>query len=217
MLLDRALLRPAKLDADSTLFASKSEQPHDLVVVYSSRERKWDVQQYRQEQHQAFSTTTVPAAESGQIVFIRGFISPSWVSAIGSKYEIDPEFFSRHMDYLSASVARHSYSFPSLASSSNNIVRLCVSTLLYRDGFGGQDLQSQRSLQATELGQYRLRHLASTKISCGDSVSLPGWTKVDPWKDLPRDRGQVTSNLWLHHYPSFNTILKWHFGPRTTG
>ena len=170
MLQDRTLLRSAKLDEDSTLFASKAEQPHDLVVVYNSRERKWDVQQYCQEQHQAFSATTVPAGDSGQIVFIRGFISPSWVSVIGSKYEIDPEFFRRHMDYLSASVERHSYSFPSLASSSNNIVRLCVSTLLHRDDFGGQNLQSQRSHQTTELTTYKIQQLGSTKVSCGDSV-----------------------------------------------
>lgn len=171
MLQDRSLLSSAKLEEDAILFASKSEKPHDLVVIYNSGERKWDVQQFSQEQHEAFSaTTSVPAGDSGQIVFIRGFISPSWVSVIGSKYNIDPEFFRRHMDYLSASVERHSYSFPSLASSSNNIFRLCVSTILHRDDFGGQDLQSQRSGQSIELASYKIQQLGSTRVSCGDSV-----------------------------------------------
>lgn len=171
MLQDRSLLSSAKLEEDAILFASKSEKPHDLVVIYNSGERKWDVQQFSQEQHEAFSaTTSVPAGDSGQIVFIRGFISPSWVSVIGSKYNIDPEFFRRHMDYLSASVERHSYSFPSLASSSNNIFRLCVSTILHRDDFGGQDLQSQRSGQSNELASYKIQQLGSTRVSCGDSV-----------------------------------------------
>lgn len=141
MLQDRSLLNVAKPEEDAILFASKSDQPHDLVVVYNSGERKWDVRPYSQEQHEAFhATTSIPAGGSGQMVFIRGFISPSWVSVVGSKYNIDPEFFRRHMDFLSASIDRHAYSFPSLASSSNNIFRLCVSTLLHRDDFGGQDL-----------------------------------------------------------------------------
>lgn len=176
MVKDHRIFKSAKLEDDASHFASifdsKSEQPHDLVVVYSSDgERKWDLQQYRQENHEEFHTdTSVPEEGAGQMVFIRGYISPSWVSVLGSKYNIDPEFFRRHMDFLSASIFRHSFGFPSLASSSNNIFRLCVSTLLHRDDFGGQDLQSQRSDQSTELKMYKLRHLAFTKVCCGDSL-----------------------------------------------
>lgn len=158
-------------EEETILFASVSEQPHDLVVVYNSGERKWDVQSYSQEQHEKFSAaTSVPAVGMGQLVFIRGFISPSWVSAIGSKYNIDPEFFRQHMDFLSASIDRHAYSFPSLASSSNSIIRLCVSTLLHRDNFGGQDLQLQRSKQSTDLGTYKIQQLRSARVCCGDSL-----------------------------------------------
>lgn len=138
------------------------------MVTYDSWERKWDVQNYGQEQQEAFSAAT--SRSSGQLVFIRGFISPSWVSAIGSKYNIDPEFFGGHMDFLSASMDRHAYNFPSLASSSNNIIRLCVSTILHRDDFGGQDLQLQRSVQSTELGDYKLKQLGSNRVRYGDSL-----------------------------------------------
>jgi hypothetical protein len=171
MLIDRNLLKLPKREEQAIPFASDAVQTHDLVVVYNSGEGKWDVQGYSQEEHENFyAATTVPEAGFGQLVFIRGFISPSWVSTIGSKYNIDPEFFRRHMEYLSASVDRHAYSFPSLASSSNNILRLCVSTLLHRDGFGGQDLQSQRSNQSNELGIYKIQQLRSTKVRCGDSL-----------------------------------------------
>ena len=176
MIQDRRIFKSAKLEEDASSFASifdsKSEQPHELVVVYNSDgERKWDVQQYSQEQHEDFhSDTFIPAEGTGQMVFIRGYISPSWVSVLGSKYNIDPEFFRRHMDFLSANIFRHSFGFPSLASSSNNIFRLCVSTLLHRDDFGGQDLQSQRSDQSTELETYKLQQLAFIKVRCGDSV-----------------------------------------------
>ncbi|KAF2009120.1 hypothetical protein BU24DRAFT_90890 [Aaosphaeria arxii CBS 175.79] len=191
MLQDRSLLDSAKKEDNNTLFASDSKQPHDLVIVYNSGEKRWDVQQYSQEQHEAFfAANTVPEAGCGQLIFIRGFISPSWVSTIGSKYNIDPEFFRRHMDFLSASVDRHAYSFPSLASSSNTIFRLCVSTLLHRDDFGGQHLQSQRSGQSTELGTYRIQQLGSTRVCCGDSLVreystlCPCFSVIEQWISL---------------------------------
>ncbi|GJP96439.1 fungal Zn(2)-Cys(6) binuclear cluster domain family protein [Aspergillus niger] len=102
MIQERYLLNSVKQEKDAISSPFWSEKPHDLVVVYNSGERQWDVQQYSQEQHEDFSAATpVPASGSGKIVFIRGFISPSWVSAIGSKYNIEPEFFKRHMDFLS--------------------------------------------------------------------------------------------------------------------
>jgi hypothetical protein len=171
MLLDHDLPNCPKKGEKAHPFASGSGETHDLVVVYNSGEGKWDVQAYSQEEHETFyAADMTPEAGLAQLVFIRGFISPSWVSTIGSKYSIDPEFFRRHMEYLSTSVYRHAYSLPSLASSSNNIYRLCVSTLLHRDGFNEQDLQSQRSEQSIELGKYKTQQLGSTKVRCGDSL-----------------------------------------------
>lgn len=139
LLQDRRLLKSRTLEEDSTLFASMSQHPHDLVVVYDCGEKKWDVQHYHQEQHEEFSAAVSVLSESlGQIVFIRGFLSPFWVLILGSKYNIDPEFFRRYMDFLSTNNNRHSFSLPSLTNSVNDIFRLCVSTLLYRDNFRGQ-------------------------------------------------------------------------------
>lgn len=171
MLQDHNLLNPVRVEENGKSFASRSDQLHALIVVYNSGERKWDVQHYNQEQHEEFfAATSIPAGGLGQIVFIRGFISPSWVSVLGSKYNIDPEFFRRHMDFLSVSIDRHSYSFPSLASSSNNMIRLCVNTLLHRDDYGGQDLRAQRLDKSKELETYKIQELGSTKVCCGDSM-----------------------------------------------
>ncbi|KAJ5383487.1 hypothetical protein N7517_001398 [Penicillium concentricum] len=236
MIQDRRIFKSAKLEEDASrfasIFASKSKQPHDLVVVYNSdRERKWNVQQYSQEQHEALDAdTSVPAEGAGQMVFIRGYISPSWVSVLGSKYNIDPEFFRRHMDFLSASIFRHSFGFPSLASASNNIFRLCISTLLHREDFGGQDLQSQRSDQSAELKTYKLQQLAFTKVCCGDSlvreystvcssfsvieqwISIcitktdEGWTVI-AWMDQGRPLEQSPPGPWTNHIKSNATPL----------
>ena len=85
LLQDRRLLKSRKTEEDSTLFASMSEQPHDLVLVYDCGEKNWDVQHYYQEQHGAFSSSvSVPLQSLGQVVFVQGFLSPSWVSVLGS-------------------------------------------------------------------------------------------------------------------------------------
>ncbi|PLB49704.1 hypothetical protein P170DRAFT_409284 [Aspergillus steynii IBT 23096] len=227
---ERNLLNSGKSDEDGTLFATRSEPPHDLVVVYNSGERKWDVQQYQQQQHEAFSATPVPARGLGQIVFLRGFLSPSWVSALGSKYNIDPEFFRRHMDFLSPSIDRHSYGLPSLTSSSNNIFRICINTILHRDDFGGQDLQSQRLRQSNEIATYKIQQLGSTRICCGDSlvreystvcscfsvveqwISLcvaktgKGWTVI-AWMDHGRPLERSPPGPWTSHIESKATPL----------
>lgn len=172
MLQDRSLLSTAKVAADSSFRSSKSEHHHDLVVVYNSGDKKWDIQQYSQEQHDAFSASSPgPEDTSGQLVFIRGFVSPSWVSAIGSKYSVDPEFFRRHMDFLSVSIDRHAFSSPSLASTYNKMFTLCVSTILHRDHFGAQDLHALRKDQSFQLGAYKTQQLGSAKVSCGDSLA----------------------------------------------
>lgn len=171
MLQERNLLSSAKAKVDTKLFASESEHHHDLVVVYDNSDRKWAMHPYSQDEHEAFSTAgLVPEDGLSQIVFVRGFLSPSWVSAIGSKYQVDPEFFRRHMDFLSVSIDRHAYSSPSLASTSNNMFRLCVSTLLHRDHFGEQDLHAQRKEQSLQLKTYKIQQLGNTNVSCGDSL-----------------------------------------------
>ncbi|KAF2665941.1 hypothetical protein BT63DRAFT_434002 [Microthyrium microscopicum] len=218
LLQDHSLLNSAKSEEDAALFASGSEEHHDLVVVYSSGDKKWDVQQYSQEQHDTFSVaTSLAAGGSGQIVFIRGFISPSWVSAIGSKYSIDPEFFRRHMDFLSANINRHAYSFPSLASSSDNTFRLC-------------ELQTQRTEHSTGLERYKIQQLGSTKVCCGDSLvreystvcshfsvveqwislcvakSERGWAVI-AWMDQGRPLEKSPPGPWTSHIESRATPL----------
>ncbi|KAK5680156.1 hypothetical protein LTS10_007083 [Elasticomyces elasticus] len=231
LLQDRSLLNPATPDTDAALFTSASKQPHDLVIVYNSGEKKWDIQQYGQEQHEAFSAaSSIPEGGAGQLVFIRGFISPAWVSVLGSKYLIDPEFFRRHMVYLSGSIERHAYSSPSLASCSNNIHRLCVSTVLHRDDFGGQDLHSQRSSHSAELGAYKTQQLGTSKVCCGDSVvreystlcasfsvveqwislcvsrTEKGWAVV-VWMDQGRPLDMSPPGPWTKHIASKATPL----------
>ncbi|KAH8666555.1 hypothetical protein BX600DRAFT_461982 [Xylariales sp. PMI_506] len=227
MLQDRSLLSSTKLEDGARLSASRSERPHDLVAVYrSGEEGKWNVQSFSQDQHQDFlATTSASAGGTVQLVFIRGSISPAWASVIGSRYSVDPEFFRRHMEFLSTNIEAQLYSTPSLASSSNNIFRLCVSTLIHRDNSVAQDIQSQRLGQSAELATYK-KQLRSARVRCGNSlvreystvsssfsvleqwISLyvnrttdGGWTVI-AWMDQGRPLEESSPGPWTSHIES---------------
>ncbi|KAI0102999.1 hypothetical protein GGR51DRAFT_550100 [Nemania sp. FL0031] len=213
ILQDRSIFNTEKLEDESVLFASQSKKSHDLVVVYDSGEKEWEVQHYSQEQHQAFSSDTiVPTQGSGQLVFIRGFISPSWVSVLGSKYNIDPEYFRQHMNFLSVSVERHAYSFPSLSSSSNNIFRLCVSTLVHRDDMTSVARISNRSdrINPVRCGDSLVREYSTICpsfsvmeqwISVFISKTDGGWAVI-AWMDQGRPLEESPPGLWTSHIES---------------
>ncbi|KAI9663979.1 MAG: hypothetical protein M1821_007470 [Bathelium mastoideum] len=49
---------------------------------------------------------------SSRLLFLNGFVDPSWLSYIAAQYDVDPEFFHRHLDLsstLSAGVGRYTY------------------------------------------------------------------------------------------------------------
>ena len=114
-----------------------------------------------------------PSRGAGQLLFIRGFLPPAWIGAIGSQYGIDPEFIHRHLDFFADSVHRKVFSLPSLISTTNNIIRLCVNTILFQDrpiksGNWHMELHRCRQERADQFGTYR-RQL-KTRARGGDSL-----------------------------------------------
>ncbi len=91
MLQDRNILTGNASTAPKTPLVYTPDAKHDLVIVYCSADKKWHVEGYDSEQCQSLhGDMLIPADDVGQIIFIRGFISPQWVSSLGSKYSIDP-------------------------------------------------------------------------------------------------------------------------------
>ncbi|KAJ4147069.1 hypothetical protein LMH87_001619 [Akanthomyces muscarius] len=103
ILQDRNILRTKSgLSPKPPSLVHRAGATHDLVVVYYNADKKWHIEGYDSEKSQELhGDMHISAGDVGQIVFIRGFISPRWVSTVGSKYNVDPEFFRRHMDFLS--------------------------------------------------------------------------------------------------------------------
>ena len=114
---------------------------------------------------------------SGRVMFLRGFASPEWLNLVGSLYRVDPEFFRRHLDFLQPQKHHEiptrfalpqqaglkqqlsllhqiptQFDLPSLPSTSENIVRLQIVSIVSRsDGHRTSarsslsDLRSQAS------------------------------------------------------------------------
>ena len=111
---------------------------------------------------------------AGQILLLRGCPSPDWVTAIGGKYHVDPEYIHRHLDFFATMVERRSFSLPSLVSSSHNIINLTTSTVLFRDAAATRqygvkvDIQARRRTEAEDMATYHRRYQNS--CMSGDSI-----------------------------------------------
>lgn len=110
----------------------------------------------------------VPEAEPGtdQVIFVRGSLSPAWIEMLGSRYKIDPEFFRRHLQYLS----RHDYSdLLPLPSASTSMLFLPVASLYTRSLALSQDQVAKRRKEDDNV--VRSNHqVIQQKASCGESV-----------------------------------------------
>ncbi|KAL4957710.1 hypothetical protein BDW69DRAFT_180356 [Aspergillus filifer] len=158
-------------------FMAKSGQPHDLVVIHSSGENGWDVQKFGQGEVASFTSDVRAGLDENpglkQVILARGFMSPAWVAAIGSKFDVDPEFFRRHLDFLPG----ESFDADSLITSPPkcDMYRLCLSSI-YETGDPNDDrddtdadITAQRGNQIAELRAYKER-LGLTDVWCGASI-----------------------------------------------
>ena len=113
-----------------------------------------------------------PETEAGRVLLVRGCPPANWITAIGGRFGIDPEFINRHLDFFATLASRSAFSLPPLPSSGSNIIRLCTSTILFRDTSGVPikklDLQARRREEAAEMATYRRNF--QTKCQSGDSV-----------------------------------------------
>ena len=70
---------------------------------------------------------STPNTDHGQVLFMRGHPSSEWLATIGAKYQVEPDFFQRHLNFRLQ--APNHFSPPSLPSSSESMVRLRIPTI----------------------------------------------------------------------------------------
>ncbi|KAL8724233.1 MAG: hypothetical protein Q9166_008064 [cf. Caloplaca sp. 2 TL-2023] len=144
-----------------------------------------------------------PERNKGQVLFLQGFLPQNWVAAIGSKYDVEPDFFKRHLNFASKSDHRQAFSLPSLPSTRNNIFELNINTILYQNtgsssGKSGTGLQRCRIKQEEQLSTYR-RQLR-THARGGDSL-VRAYSTLDGQYSVIEQRMSVCNikygNGWL--------------------
>ena len=127
---------------------------------------------YRHRDLESFMTQIRSEDRINRVLFLRGYASPDWISTIGSIFRIDPEFFNRHLAFMTTLVSRSAFSTPSLPSSCRNIITLRISTILVQNSFSlcseHKNLATRRRSEAAGLNAYA--RLYQTTARYGDSI-----------------------------------------------
>lgn len=147
-------LNPNKSNQQTTEQAV-TDSPYKFVSLYnldplaSARVRHFDsVAGFESAASNLLSNST-----RGQLLFMRGHPSPEWLLAIGATYQVDPEFFLRHLNFRLA--RPDSFPLPSLPSTGISSVHLRLSTI------GGARFQSTTKETQKELDSLRAQNVRS--------------------------------------------------------
>ncbi|EED21633.1 hypothetical protein TSTA_088690 [Talaromyces stipitatus ATCC 10500] len=101
-------------------------EPQFLSVYDMTVDNRWRVTHFRSV-NDFESTSWVNS--SPRIIFMRGLPSPEWLLSIGVKFELDPEFFLRHLDFYKG--PPYHFGYPCLPSANECMTRLRVTTVGY--------------------------------------------------------------------------------------
>lgn len=79
-----------------------------------------------------YKTTILNAdnTEHNELVFLVGRPSAEWLCAVGARYKIDHRFFHQHLNFLPWG-KKDWYTIPTLPSRAQNVIRLCVPSILF--------------------------------------------------------------------------------------
>ncbi|KAL8951207.1 MAG: hypothetical protein Q9222_002810 [Ikaeria aurantiellina] len=151
----------------------KPEDTSPVATLYNSISASEEPAQFRYGDLDELLEHPRPEKNHGQILFLQGFLPQDWISAIGSKYNVDPQFLRRHLDFSLRPDHRDAFSTPTLPSTAKNIFELSIISILYQhttscDNGRGPHLQQVRSVQEEQMTTYsrQLRFRAQA----GDSI-----------------------------------------------
>ena len=112
-------------------------------------------------------------SEHGHLIFMRGYPTPEWLNAIGSRYKVDPEFYLRHMSFRLG----HSdlFALPVLPSAASSTFKLRLTTIGCTQNSTNvnesQDKLDQRRQEYSQLKEGYRESLRDASSCClGDSI-----------------------------------------------
>jgi hypothetical protein len=111
----------------------------------------------------------------GQLIILRGYPSPAWLCSIGALYDVDPEFFRRHLDFLTTSDGySHQDGASKLPSSLSNTFQFRFPTVGSYIGparqRGAQTLTDLREAARASMSTYNHKLRIGAGWKTGDSI-----------------------------------------------
>ncbi|KAI0447528.1 hypothetical protein F4803DRAFT_573380 [Xylaria telfairii] len=164
--------RPPNCHLNHRLPSTVGDDKHWLAVLHHLSGHEHDCTQLLAHHDvSALEVALKPASKLGNLLFLRGYLPPSWIAEIGSRYRIDPEFFARHLDFFGPSTYRDSFDSPSLITTNNNIIHVYVNTILTNEssypqvssGFAAHHREIKEQLS-------KYKHQLQRSANCGDSI-----------------------------------------------
>jgi hypothetical protein len=209
---------------------SRTRAPHEskqwIAVAHSLEGHSAKTVCFGEDDVSKLGTLQRPEADKGQLLFLRGFLSPEWLAEVGSRYTVDPEFFNRHLDFLSPSTHRNCFSVPSLISTTNNIIHVYVSTILtdnsvyassldnllaYRRDIREQMIKYRRHLQRTARpGDSVVRDYTALDLQYAiaeQRISICVMPFGDGWRGKPRLNPGVTSRYFFGSWDLHSRLI----------
>jgi hypothetical protein len=107
------------------------------------------------------------------LLFLSGKGSPAWLSTIGWKCDVDPEFWLRHLNVHLQHNDNPFFTQPALPSSSRNIVRLKIPTIGHREHdevYSQKKLDSLRKITQDEMHDYNMQLRQGAHTDTGTSI-----------------------------------------------
>ena len=150
-----------------------------------------------------------PSSTGVHLVFIRGQPSSEWLRVVGGTFRIDPEFFHRHLDFLSTAGRRNHYCLPSLPSTSNYIIQLRYFTICRPQSLSSVSAEItdfKRSASKKQMEAYTNKLIASIDKNDGTGNSI-----VRDYIVFNKDYSvieQVISLCVTHVFGSWNGMFK---------
>ncbi|KAL9095195.1 MAG: hypothetical protein Q9165_002451 [Trypethelium subeluteriae] len=153
----------------------QSKDEYEFVTIYNldpaSQQRVKHLDSITEFESEA--NALLANSDFGHLLFMKGYPSPKWLSSIGATYQIDSEFFQRHLDFRH--VPQDHFLTPLLPSASSSMAKLRITTVGETISRGStshsqEKLEGFRTRTERSLGVYLETLRSGSGSNLGDSI-----------------------------------------------